>query len=92
MVNPIGLRKSQKGRKVRALNKRPNSTTVTITKTIQVVQFEPVTVTVSETYDIEDGEDVVAIRSHAYNSCAKSVVRYLNNEIRRWNPDKDDAE
>ncbi len=90
MGGPTNMLKTLKNRKTRALNKQPTSTTVTVQKTIQVVQFEPVTVTVSETYDIEPGDDVTAIRAHAYNNCAKSMVRYLNNEIKRWSPEEDE--
>jgi hypothetical protein len=79
-----------KNRKTRAISKQPKTTTVTYTKTLQVVQFEPVTISVSETYDLEPGDDVVSVRAHAYNSCAKSAVRYLNNELKRWNPEKED--
>lgn len=86
MVNPIGLKTKKKHKSER----QPDTVTVSVQKTIQVVDFEPVVIGVSETYTLQEDDDVAEIRTEMYNRCAKSVVRYLNNEIRRWNPDKDE--
>jgi hypothetical protein len=84
MVNPIGLKTKTKKRQPTS-ERQPDSVTVSVQKTLQVVQFEPVVVSVSETYTLQEGDDVAEVRTEMYNRCAKAVVRYLNNEHDRWN-------
>lgn len=77
-------------KKVRLKERRPDTISVTVGKTIQVVQFEPVHVSVTQTYTLTDEDDVTEARADLYNQCGKAVVRFMNNELKRWNPESKD--
>jgi len=59
----------------------PETLTVTVSKTVQIKQFEPATVTITEIHQLTDGDDARRVRSEVYSNISKSVVRMINNEI-----------
>jgi hypothetical protein len=48
-----------------------------VSKTTQVPQFEPLVVTISQTFDVEDGESARDIRDEALRSMGLSVKRAI---------------
>lgn len=62
----------------------PEEITVTISRTIQIRQYEPVAVTVTERHTPEAGEDPNLIRNEVYNQVAKSVAKYMDRELKRY--------
>lgn len=56
---------------------------VTVTKTVQVVQFEPVVVSVTETADVGDA-DVSEVKAELYESASKSVRKFMKEEKEKW--------
>ena len=61
--------------------------TVTVHRVVQIKQFEPVSVTVSETHEVKDGESTREVRNAAYNSVSASVVRYIDHEVENYSKD-----
>jgi hypothetical protein len=61
--------------------------TVTVHRVVQIKQFEPVSVTVSETHEVKDGESTREVRNSAYNSVSASVVRYIEHEVENYSKD-----
>jgi hypothetical protein len=61
--------------------------TVTIQRTVQIKQYEPVVVIVSETHEVQDGETTRDVRNAAYNSVSASVVRYIDHEVENYSKD-----
>lgn len=57
------------------------SVTVTVKKLVQIKQYEPVEITVSETVTLEEGEVALEVRKKLYASISSSVVKYINHEI-----------
>jgi hypothetical protein len=58
--------------------------TVSVTKTIQVVQFEPVVVEVTESAEVESGEKASEVRTALYESASKAVKKFMKEEIESW--------
>lgn len=56
--------------------------TVSVTRTVQLQQYHPATVSVTEVADIPPGEDYDEIRKELYKSATKAVTRFLKNEVR----------
>jgi hypothetical protein len=50
---------------------------VTVTKTTQVPQFEPLVITVSQVYDIDEGDSVAAIRREELDKIGRSVHKAI---------------
>ena len=70
-------------------DKRHEAKTVTVTvqRTVQIRQFEPVVVIVSETHEVKDGENTREVRNAAYNSVSSSVVKYIEHEVENYSKD-----
>lgn len=60
--------------------------TVSVSRTVQITQFHPSTVIVSETIDLDKEDDAKLIRQGAYLRCSKSVEAYMNKEIEKYTP------
>lgn len=58
------------------------STSITVSKTIQVKQFEPLTVTITRTLD--DGNDTLENRKKLYSTVGAQVKKVLDLETRRY--------
>ena len=71
MVNP------KPKNRVKTSSKQPKTVTVTVSKTTQVPQFEPLVVTVSQTFEVEAGESARDIRDEALHLMGLSVKRAI---------------
>jgi hypothetical protein len=58
------------------------STSITVSKTIQVKQFEPLTVTITRTLD--DSNDTLENRKKLYSTVGAQVKKVLDLETRRY--------
>lgn len=65
--------------------------TVQVSKTIQAKQYEPVTVSVTETVICED-EDAVEVRMETYRAVTQAVHKYVGNEVRKYQAKQKDEE
>lgn len=63
------------------------SMTLRIEKTIQVVKFEPVTVSLSQTVDIEEGDARREIRKLLYKDTSNAVNVMMGQELELWRKD-----
>jgi CTP:molybdopterin cytidylyltransferase MocA len=61
--------------------------TVTVQRTVQIRQYEPVVVTVSETHEVLEGESTREVRNAAYNGISASVVKYVEHEVENYSKD-----
>lgn len=68
------------------------SMTLTIEKTIQVVKFEPVSVRLSQTVDIEEGDARREIRKLLYKDTSNAVNVMMGQELELWRKDHGDEE
>lgn len=57
---------------------------VTVTKTVQAAQFEPVVISVTETADLEDGDKASVAKQKLYESASASVHRFMKEELTLW--------
>ena len=58
------------------------STSITVSKTIQVKQFEPLTVTITRTLD--DSNDTLENSTKLYSTVGAQVQKVLDLETRRY--------
>ncbi len=59
--------------------------TVEVSKTVQVAQYEPVTVKISETVEVEaDSEKAKEVRLKVYTGVTKSVKQFIDNEVLKY--------
>jgi hypothetical protein len=65
----------------------PESITVTISRTIQIQQYQPLTISIAETHNCDEDEDPQEVRNTVYKQVAESVSRYLNREYKRYMED-----
>lgn len=56
---------------------------VTVTKVVQAAQFEPVTISVTETADIGD-DKASEVKQKLYESASASVHRFMKEELTLW--------
>jgi len=66
---------------------KAKTVTVTVQRTVQIRQFEPVVVIVSETHEVKEGESTREVRNAAYNGISASVVKYVAHEIENYSKD-----
>jgi hypothetical protein len=64
--------------------REPRELTVTVSRTVQIVQFSPVTVTVTEVHELAEGDDARSVRNEVFNNVSGSVARYIDHEIKRY--------
>jgi hypothetical protein len=67
---------------------KAKTVTVTISRTVQIRQYEPVTVTVSEVHEVKEGETTREVRNSAYNAVSASVVKYVEHEVDNYLKDE----
>lgn len=60
------------------------SLTITVSKTVQVKQYEPVTITLTDIVELESDDDPKDVRNRVYKELTKSLVVYLNHEIKQY--------
>lgn len=59
--------------------------TVEVSKTVQVAQYEPVTVKITETVEVEaDSEKAKEVRLKVYTGVTKSVKQFIDNEVLKY--------
>ena len=64
---------------------KPKKTiTVTVSKTVQTQQYEPVIVTVSETVEVSADRDSQEVHLETYKGVTKSAKKFIDNEIAKW--------
>lgn len=57
---------------------------VTVTKTVQAAQFEPVTVSVTETATLEAGDKASTAKDKLYESASESLHKFMKEELKLW--------
>lgn len=58
--------------------------TIEVSKTVQVAQFEPVTVKVTETVEVGADQDASEVRFETYKTVTQAVKKYIDNEVRKY--------
>jgi hypothetical protein len=76
-----------KKKKVSKPSHEARTVTVTVHRVVQIKQFEPVSVTVSETHEVKEGESTREVRNAAYNAVSASVVKYIEHEVDNYSQD-----
>lgn len=66
--------------------------TVTVSKTTQIVQYEPLAVTLTETYDLAPGENLRTGRAKAIRSLGATLRKEMISLENRLKDDEDSAE
>lgn len=64
------------------------TTTVTISKTIQIRQYEPLTVTITRT--LEDKDDTAENRQKLYRVVGAQVKKTLDGEVERYSANQEE--
>lgn len=62
----------------------PKTITVTVTKTVQTAQYEPVTVTVTEVREVSSEKDSEETHLKMYTGVTKSVKKFIDNELAKY--------
>ncbi len=63
------------------------SVSVTVTRTVQVKQYEPSTISVTETADVPDGMKTSEVKLALYETASASVQKYMRAEIKKYRRD-----
>lgn len=69
--------------------RRPQELTVTVSRTCQVRQYEPVTITVTERHELHENEDPRRTRLKIYNQVATHVASFMDKELKRYSEGDD---
>ncbi len=60
---------------------------VSVSRTVQLRQYHPATVTVSESAEVPPGMDAKDVKLELYKSATASVTKFLKNEVREHGDD-----
>ncbi len=60
------------------------SVSVTVTRTVQVVQFQPSTVSVTECADVPEGMSAEEVKAELYESASESMQKFMRGEIKKY--------
>lgn len=60
------------------------SVSVTVSKVVQAAQYEPVTVSITETAELEAGDKAGEAKRKLYESASKSLHEFMKEEIKLW--------
>jgi hypothetical protein len=60
------------------------SFTVEVRRVIQTAPYETATIAVSQTFDLEEGQELKKVRNSAYNELAKTVKAMADLERTRY--------
>lgn len=87
MVNPVPREERQRreredGKKSTKL--RITSVAVTVSRTIQVRQFEPVRVDLTQTAEVAEGDNPSDVRRELYEATSKSLRAMMRFELEKW--------
>ncbi len=69
--------------------RRPKELTVSISRTVQIKQYHPVTVSVKEVHELEEGESVRTVRTEVYNQIGSALASYMDHELKRYKEEDD---
>jgi hypothetical protein len=69
--------------------RRPEELTVTLSRTVQVRQYEPVTVTVTERHVLGEDEATAETRLQVYNQVASDLARFMDKELKRYQEEEE---
>lgn len=58
--------------------------TVTVQKTVQATQFEPIVISVTETAELEEGDKASEAKAKLYESASTSLHKFMKEEIKLW--------
>ncbi len=61
---------------------------VTVSRTIQVQQFQPSVVTVTETTELGPDDNPEEVKAVLYKSASRSVTKFMNAEIDKYSGDE----
>lgn len=64
-----------------------SSVSVTVTRTVQVAQYQPSTVSVTETADVPAGMKASDVKAALYESASASTQKYMRAEIKKYRQD-----
>jgi hypothetical protein len=67
---------------------KPKSVTVTVSKTIQVAQYEPLTIQIVETHDLESEDNPREVRSQLVASLSKSLRISMKKALREFHEEE----
>lgn len=56
----------------------------TVTKMVQAAQYEPLTISVTVTADLEEGDSAKKAKRKLYESASESVHEFMAEEIKLW--------
>lgn len=89
MVNPIprderARRESEERSRRERTPLRLTSVSVTLSRTLQVRQFEPIRVDVTQTAQIGNGENASDVRRELYESTSKALRTMMRAEFKKW--------
>lgn len=57
---------------------------VTVQKTVQAAQFEPLVISVTETADLEADDKASVAKRKLYESASESVHKFMKEELKLW--------
>lgn len=57
---------------------------VTVQKTVQAEQFEPVVIAVTMEASLEDGDTAKKVKRKLYESASESVHEFMGEELKLW--------
>lgn len=57
---------------------------VTLAKTVQASQFEPLVVTYTESAELEEGDKISRVREKLYESASEGLHEIMGKELKRW--------
>lgn len=57
---------------------------VTVTKVVQAAQFEPLTISIIESAELEGEEKVSEVRTKLYESASRGVHKLMKEELKLW--------
>lgn len=63
---------------------RVTSVTITLSKTIQVVNFEPIRVDVTQTAEVGPDDNASQVRRALYENTSKALNTMMKFEIEKW--------
>jgi len=70
--------------KVKLPERQPESLTVTVSRTAQIRQFEPVHVSVTQVYTVGDSISISSLRRTALEAIGSAVEQAIDKEIDRY--------
>jgi len=61
---------------------------ISVQRTVQVERFEPVSVTVEETVQVRNEDEVAEARMELYKDVTRAVKKFVDNEVAKYSDGK----